>query len=77
MILKRDSHLKRIMRLLEYAFLFLLIIFLTDCSPTRKNPWYEKRMKASRVNTSQLGRNRYYFSEGYQKKIQKSSKKIH
>lgn len=77
MILKRDSHLKGIMRLLEYVFLFSLIIFLTDCSSTRKNPWYEKRMKASRVNTSQLGRNRYYFSEGYQKKIQKSSKKIH
>lgn len=77
MILKRYNSVKRIMKLIKYVFLFSLIIFLTCCSPTRKNPWYEKRMKASRVNTTQLGRNRYYFSEGYQKKLSKSYKKIH
>ncbi len=77
MILKRDSSVKRIMKLIKYAFLFSLIIFMSGCSPSRKNPWYEKRMKASRVNTTQLGRNRYYFSDGYQKKLSKSFKKIH
>ncbi len=77
MILKRDSRLKAIMKVLKYVFLISLIIFLTECSPSRKNPYYQKRMKASRVNTTQLGRNRYYFSDGYQKKLSKSFKKIH
>jgi len=45
------------------------------CAPAKKNPWLEKRIKASRMNATQLGRNRYYFSKDYQKKLVKSYKK--
>jgi hypothetical protein len=58
---------------------FLIIVFLSlvisECAPAKKNPWMEKRKKASHINTSQLGRNRYYFSTDYQKKLNKSYKK--
>lgn len=55
--------------------LTLLLVAIQGCASTRKNPWAEKRKKASHVNTTQLGRNRYYFSVNYQKKLQRSLKK--
>jgi uncharacterized protein YcfL len=65
--------LKKISKLL---FLLLLSIFLmAGCASSKKNPYYEKRIKASRNNTKQLGRNRYYFSKDYQKKLAKSYKR--
>jgi hypothetical protein len=47
----------------------------TACAPAKKNSFYSKRKKDSQVNASQLGRNRYYFSPGYQKKLNKNYKK--
>jgi uncharacterized protein YcfL len=65
--------LKKISRLL---FLLILSIFLmAGCASSKKNPYYEKRIKASRTTTKQLGRNRYYFSSDYQKKLAKSYKR--
>jgi phosphoglycerol transferase MdoB-like AlkP superfamily enzyme len=56
-------------KILNYI-LFILLVFLTlSCAPAKKNPFYEKRKKSSQVNASQLGRNRYYFSKDYQKKL--------
>jgi hypothetical protein len=52
-----------------------LITTVTACAPAKQNPFYEKRKNASKVNASQLGRNRYYFSSGYQKKLNKNYKK--
>ena len=66
------------LRKIGYTGLVLAIISLfalTGCASARKNPWQKKRAKASHVNTSQLGRNKYYFSVGYQKKLVKSIKK--
>jgi preprotein translocase subunit SecG len=61
---------------LQILFIFfVLIIMSTGCASSKKNPYYEKRMKASRTNTNQLGRNRYYFSKDYQKKLNKSYKR--
>jgi hypothetical protein len=48
---------------------------VSSCASTRKNPYYEKRIKASRANATQLGRNRYFFSNHYQKKLGKSYKR--
>jgi hypothetical protein len=48
---------------------------IAGCASSKKNPYYEKRIKASRNNTKQLGRNRYYFSNDYQKKLAKSYKR--
>lgn len=65
----------KIIRILKYIFLFILIAVVTGCAPAKQNPYLKKRQAASKVNTSQLGRNRYYFSKGYQKKLVKSYKK--
>jgi hypothetical protein len=53
----------------------MMVVLFIGCAPSRKNPYYEKREKASRMNASQLGRNRYYFSPTYQKKLGKSYKR--
>jgi hypothetical protein len=67
--------MSRAIKILKIFLIFFIIAIVTSCSPARKNPYYQKRKKASKVNTEQLGRNRYYFSPGYQKKLSKSYKK--
>ena len=67
--------MSRLIKILNYSFIFLLVLLFTGCAPAKKNPFYEKRKKASQVNASQLGRNRYYFSKDYQKKLNKTYKK--
>lgn len=62
-------------KVIKYIFIFFLIAIFTCCAPAKKNPFYEKRKKNSQVNASQLGRNKYYFSPGYQKKLNKTFKK--
>jgi hypothetical protein len=62
-------------RILKYVVLFVLIFTITDCASSKKNSFASKRKESSRVNASQLGRNKYYFSSGYQKKLSKSYKK--
>jgi hypothetical protein len=62
-------------QILKYLFLLVLIAAITGCASARQNPWQKKRSKASRVNTSQLGRNKYYFSTSYQKKLLRTNKK--
>jgi len=51
------------------------MLFTGSGCAVKKNPWTKKHTKSSIINTSQLGRNRYYFSTNYQKKLQKSVKK--
>jgi hypothetical protein len=65
--------LKKISKLL--LLIPLLFILTASCASSKKNPYYEKRMKASKSNTKQLGRNKYYFSHDYQKKLAKSYKR--
>ncbi len=62
-------------KILKYFFVFLLIAFITGCAPAKQNSFQQKRKKGSRVSTSQLGRNKYYFSTGYQKKLVNNYKK--
>ncbi|HOU30068.1 MAG TPA: hypothetical protein P5320_00490 [Bacteroidales bacterium] len=66
--------LEKILRFYSF-FLFILLLLFTGCASSKQNPWAAKRAKASYVSTTQLGRNRYYFSTNYQKKLQKSMKK--
>jgi hypothetical protein len=61
--------------ILKFIFIFFIIAMFTACVPAKKNPYYGKRKNASRVNASQLGRNKYYFSSGYQSKLKKNYKK--
>jgi hypothetical protein len=67
--------MSRAIKILYCSFIFLLIVLFTACAPAKKNPYYEKRKKGSQVNASQLGRNKYYFSKDYQKKLTKTFKK--
>jgi hypothetical protein len=65
--------LKKIVKL--FFLLLLSIVIMGGCASSKKNPYYEKRIQASKTNTKQLGRNRYYFSKDYQKKLSKSYKR--
>jgi hypothetical protein len=66
------SGLTNIIKLVVICFLAGMI---TACAPAKKNPFYEKRKKSSYVNASQLGKNKYYFSKDYQKKLNNMYKK--
>jgi hypothetical protein len=62
-------------KIVKYLLLLIFIAVIAGCAPARQNSFQQKRAKASRVNTSQLGRNKFYFSTGYQKKLTKNYKK--
>jgi len=64
--------MSKIKRILKYSLIFLVIAIFAGCAPSRKNTWVAKRKEASRVNTSTLGRNRFFYSTNYQKKLQKN-----
>lgn len=68
--------MSKAIKILNVVFILVMIVFLaSSCAPAKKNPYYEKKKKSSQVNASQLGRNRYYFSKDYQKKLNKTFKK--
>lgn len=69
--------MERFIKILRFGFIFLMVasFLITGCAVAKQNPYSSKKSKASRVNASQLGRNKYYFSVGYQKKLSKSFKK--
>jgi hypothetical protein len=59
-------------------FLILLVISLftgDGCGSANKSQYVTKKNQASKLNASQLGRNKYYFSTNYQKKLTKSYRK--
>jgi ABC-type Fe3+-citrate transport system substrate-binding protein len=58
----------------SFFLLFLLIIIVSACASSGKNTYYKKK-KSSHVHTEQLGRNKYFFSPSYQKKLSTSYKK--
>lgn len=67
--------MSELVRMLRYIILGFLVAMITSCAPAKKNTYYEKRKKSSYVNASQLGKNKYYFSPDYQKKLNKMYKK--
>ncbi|MBK8883658.1 MAG: hypothetical protein IPN67_15135 [Bacteroidales bacterium] len=67
--------MEKTIKILTLVFSFILIVLFFSCASSKKNPYYDKRKKASHVNTTQVGRNKYFFSSGYQKKLYKSYKK--
>jgi len=50
------------------------IILLPSCAATRKSQFQAAR-KNSYIDTSQLGRNKYFFSKKYQKKLYRYKKR--
>jgi len=67
--------MSKISRFIKLILIFILMAGIMACAPSKKNPYLVKKKKNSHVNASQLGRNKYYFSSGYQKKLGKNSKK--
>jgi hypothetical protein len=67
--------MSRAKKLIEFLFIFLLIVIFTECAPAKKNTYIDRRKEGSQVNASQLGRNKYYFSSGYQNKLKKNYKR--
>ena len=63
-------------KVFKILFIALLIVLVTGsgCAATKQNPYAKKRKSSSHVSTTQLGRNRYYFSTDYQKKLTKNYK---
>lgn len=62
-------------RILKFILILFIFTVINTCAPARRNPVYQKRKKNSYVDASMLGRNRYYFSSGYQKKLNKQFRK--
>jgi uncharacterized membrane protein len=67
--------MSKAIKILNFTFILIVIVIFSACAPAKKNPYYEKRKKSSQVSSSQLGRNRYYFSKDYQKKLNKTFKR--
>jgi PBP1b-binding outer membrane lipoprotein LpoB len=67
--------MSKAIKILKYILIILIIAILTGCASSKKNTYYAKKKKASKVNNEQVGRNKYYFSPGYQKKLNSTYKK--
>ncbi|MRR19162.1 hypothetical protein EG827_03120 [bacterium] len=50
------------------------IMLMPGCASSKKNT-YQASRKNSYIDTSQLGRNKYFFSKKYQKKLYKFKKR--
>jgi hypothetical protein len=67
--------MQRLTRILKYGLILIIIALSTACAPSKKGHSDNRRKRASRVHTLQIGRNKFFFSNGYQKKLFKSYKK--
>ncbi|HOW40892.1 MAG TPA: hypothetical protein PL123_10140 [Bacteroidales bacterium] len=66
--------MKKIFKILNYSLIVLLVFSMAACAPQKKGSTKSRKKQTSHVNASQLGRNKYYFSSGYQKKLSKGYK---
>lgn len=73
--LDQFSEVVKAYKILKYALILSALTIITCCAPSRKNTYYQKKRKASHVNTEQLGRNRYFFSPQYQRKLTSNYKR--
>ena len=62
------------MKYLKYLLFLLIIVLMSSCFASRKNP-YARKKRQSHISATQLGRNKYFFSNSYQKKLRRSYRK--
>ncbi len=62
------------MKYIKYIIVMFVVILMTSCFASRQNP-YARKKRNTYINATQLGRNKYFFSNEYQKKLKKSYKK--
>jgi len=69
--------MQKAMKIVRLLFLLLIIALFTctGCATAKKDPYHKKKRQTSHIDATQLGRNKYYFSTSYQKKLTKSFKK--
>ena len=67
--------MSKAIKTVKIIFICLVIALFTECAPAKKNSYMGRSKQGSQVNASQLGRNKYYFSSGYQNKLKKNFKK--
>lgn len=65
--------MSKALKILKYLFTLILVISFTGCGTS--NSYIKKRKSGSKVHASQLGRNKFFYSSGYQKKLYKSYNK--
>jgi len=62
-------------RSITFIILFLAaLLLMPGCASSKKNV-YQASRRNSYIDTSQLGRNKYFFSKKYQKKLYRYKKK--
>jgi hypothetical protein len=61
--------------ILKFSLLFLFLAMILSCAPAKKNTYYQKKKKTTHLDSERVGRNKYFFSPSYQKKLSKSYKK--
>jgi hypothetical protein len=68
--------MKRVyLRSITFIILFLsALLLMPGCASSQKNV-YQANRRNSYIDTSQLGRNKYFFSKKYQKKLYKYKKR--
>jgi len=69
---KRDFPMSKIARILQYTLIFIFILLAGGCASSTKRTWEQKRRTAARTNTASVGRNKFFYSTNYQKKLSKS-----
>ncbi|HCC71160.1 MAG TPA: hypothetical protein DEQ09_08430 [Bacteroidales bacterium] len=63
------------MKYLKYIIIILITVLMSSCFASRQNPYARKKKKNSYVSATQLGRNKYFFTNEYQRKLKKNYKK--
>lgn len=66
--------MRKAVRIIKYVLFVLLMLAVTACAPSKKSSSSSRKKQGSHVSASTLGRNKYYFSSGYQKKLSKGYK---
>lgn len=64
--------MSKLTKALSYLLLLIMIALMSGCASSGKNTYAQKRKSAARTNTAQLGRNKFFYSTGYQKKLVKT-----
>lgn len=74
---KTDLIMKIVIRIFKFVSISLLVILFsgTGCASAKKSSLYFKR-EESLCDLSRLGRNKYYYSANYQRKLAHNTKKI-
>jgi hypothetical protein len=64
-------------RLLRYTFVFIIVVLFagTGCVSTQKHI-AQARKQESLCDLSRLGKNKYFYSSYYERKLSKSTKKL-